>query len=95
MATPPSPAIQSDDFGMLRETTPTTRNTDEVERVMAQRPEQPACGDRARQWQWLRFGRAAVRESRDVRMEHRRDRDPRSRDRERGLADGSCRQLAP
>ena len=48
MATPPRAAIQSGDSGTLLEIIPTTRSTDDVERVMAQTPEQPDRVDRAR-----------------------------------------------
>ena len=73
MATPPTAAIEAGNLSTAVETSSTARDTDPLERVMAQAlndpPRRPCPTVTA-----LRRRRAAVRESHDVRREHRCDR---------------------
>jgi hypothetical protein len=94
MATPPTAATYSGGLSTPFETRPTTRVTDELERMMAQALNNSGAStvpDRRAS----RRGRAAVRESHDLRARRRPDRNTQGPTAQLGRTDGSCPGLAP
>jgi len=95
MATPPTAATYLGDLSTPFETSPTTRVTDTLERMLAPASEPPGRGDRARQLRLSAADAPLCERATTCDVDTAVIGPPQDREIKRGFTDGSCRELTP